>query len=107
MTDDQPDMLYTKDVAKLVGIKVDSVRMAVQRGRLGPPDGYTLNSPWWCYDSVRKWRSTRYGKPVAPPPPPDPDRVYLSREAWDALGFAPGPYDPYDNDGKAFPEDLE
>ena len=60
------DMLSTREVAELVGVKPASIRRYRVRGTFPEPDGYVGVTPWWYRSTVEAWLAKR--PPVGRPP---------------------------------------
>jgi predicted DNA-binding transcriptional regulator AlpA len=53
------DLLDTRDVAALLGIKPDTVRWYKKRGILPDPDKYFGRSPAWNRSTIETWDAAR------------------------------------------------
>ena len=69
------DLLETKDIAALLGVRVATVRQYKLRGDLPPPDATAGRSPLWRRATIEQWRAERPGqdwrknRPTPPRPP--------------------------------------
>lgn len=56
----EPDrQLDTSAVARLAGIKPESLRRQRVRGVVPEPDGYLGTTPWWWESTIRVWLRAR------------------------------------------------
>lgn len=53
------DRLSTREVADLVGLKVDTIRAYVSRGLFPQPDGWLDRTPWWHRGTAEIWQRTQ------------------------------------------------
>lgn len=60
------DRLSTREVADLVGLKVDTIRAYVSRGLFPQPDGWLDRTPWWYQRTAEVWQQTQRRAPGRP-----------------------------------------
>jgi ParB family chromosome partitioning protein len=58
--------LTTAEVAKMVGVKVASIRQYLTRGTFPEPDGYIGRTPWWLATTVTAWMENDRREPGWP-----------------------------------------
>ncbi len=55
MTAEQPVRLFTRDVAKMLGIKRGDWRSRVSRGYAPSADGHEKSLPYWRPETIAAW----------------------------------------------------
>lgn len=58
MTEDQ---LTTKEVAEILDLSENTIRIYRKRGRFPNPDGVLGKTPWWRRATIDKWTAERPG----------------------------------------------